>query len=167
VDADALEQLRRVYRTHVRHVFAYFGYSVTHAVAEDLTSQTFERVIASWDRYDPSRSGERTWILTIAKNILIDHKRREKHRGAVSLDEHPALLDSFAAREDLHSQAVAMASFADWLQDLGDRERQVLALRFAADLAPSDIARLLDLSTANVHQIISRALRRLRTGRTP
>jgi RNA polymerase sigma-70 factor (ECF subfamily) len=162
VNADAREELRRVYRLHVRHVFSFFSYSASSAVAEDLTSQTFERVIASWDRYDASRASERTWILAIARNILIDHHRRERHRDAVSLDEHPALLDSFTVRTDLHSEALGIADFADWLQALGEREREVLALRFAADLSPSSIASLLELSTANVHQIISRSLRRLR-----
>jgi RNA polymerase sigma-70 factor (ECF subfamily) len=162
VNADAREELRCVYRAHVRHVFAYFSYSFPAVVAEDLTSETFERVITSWDRYDATRSSERTWILAIARNISIDHYRRARHRDAVSVDEHPALLDSYAERTDLHTEATGMANFASWLCDLDDRERQILALRFAGDLSTADIARLLDLSTANVHQIISRALRGLR-----
>jgi RNA polymerase sigma-70 factor, ECF subfamily len=50
----------------------------------------------------------------------------------------------------------------DWLANLEPREREVLALRFAADLSAAEVARHLDLSEANVHQIASRALRRLR-----
>jgi DNA-directed RNA polymerase specialized sigma24 family protein len=45
----------------------------------------------------------------------------------------------------------------------------VLALRYGADLKAEDIAALTDLTTANVHQILSRTLRKLRTAadRTP
>jgi RNA polymerase sigma-70 factor (ECF subfamily) len=160
VKADRREELRRVYRVHVRHVYAFFSYSASSSIAEDLTSQTFERVVRSWDRYDPARASERTWILAIARNILIDHHRR--HVETVSLDEHPALLDTFGSRADLHSEALGMAGFAHWLESLGEREREILALRFAGDLTPADIGRLLGLSTANVHQIMSRSLRRLR-----
>jgi RNA polymerase sigma factor (sigma-70 family) len=49
----------------------------------------------------------------------------------------------------------------DWLGRLEPREREVLALRFAADLPAAEIAQHLGLSEANVHQISSRALRRL------
>jgi RNA polymerase sigma factor (sigma-70 family) len=49
----------------------------------------------------------------------------------------------------------------DWLARLRPREREVLALRFAADLPAAEIARQLDVTEANVHQISCRALRRL------
>lgn len=45
---------------------------------------------------------------------------------------------------------------------LGEREREVLALRYGGDLTGPEIAELLGLSVANVQQISSRALRTLR-----
>jgi RNA polymerase sigma factor (sigma-70 family) len=48
------------------------------------------------------------------------------------------------------------------LSQLAPREREVVALRYGADLSTADIARTLGLSEANVLQILSRALRRLR-----
>ncbi|MBJ7328698.1 MAG: sigma-70 family RNA polymerase sigma factor [Solirubrobacteraceae bacterium] len=156
------DELRRVYRTHVRAVYAFFAYSVSADLAEDLTATTFERVIKSWDRFDPSRASERTWILAIARNALTDHFRRARHRNAVSLDEHPALVDRLAAADDPIARHLAAQGFADWLRHLSAREQEILALRFGADLSAADIAGLTDHSEANVHQITSRALRRLR-----
>jgi DNA-directed RNA polymerase specialized sigma subunit len=46
--------------------------------------------------------------------------------------------------------------------ELNDREREILALRFGGDLSGPQIAELLDLTLANVQQITSRSLRRLR-----
>jgi RNA polymerase sigma-70 factor (ECF subfamily) len=46
---------------------------------------------------------------------------------------------------------------------LGDREREIIALRFGADLPASEIATLTGLTLANVQQILSRSLRRLRS----
>jgi RNA polymerase sigma-70 factor, ECF subfamily len=159
---DPGDELRRVYRAHVRHVYAFFSYSVGSSAAEDLTSQTFERVIGGWGRFDPSRASERTWILSIARNLLIDHYRRESLRQTASIDAHPALVDSLAARQDPQSERVSIAGFAQWLAQLGPREREVLALRYAGDLSPAQIAASLGLTVGNVHQIISRSLRRLR-----
>lgn len=153
--------LRRVYREHVGAVFAFFGYAVSRETAEDLTSATFERVIRSWKRFDPARASERTWILAIARNQLTDHHRRQRYRAAASLDEHPMLADTLA-EEGFEARTLLRAEVRSWLDGLNERDRQVLGLRYGADLEAAQVAALMDLSEANVHQIVSRALRRLR-----
>jgi RNA polymerase sigma-70 factor (ECF subfamily) len=157
-DAD---ELLRVYQDNVRAVYAFFTYSVSHDTAEDLTATTFEHVVRAWDRFNPEYAQPRTWIMAIARNILSDHFRRQSHRGAVSLDEHPALAASLASSDDPAASCMSLDLVQNWLQRLEPREREVLALRFAADLPAAEIAKHLGLSEANVHQISSRALRRL------
>ncbi|MDX6665181.1 MAG: hypothetical protein QOG68_1387 [Solirubrobacteraceae bacterium] len=151
-----------MYRTHVRAVYAFFAYSVRREAAEDLTSTTFERVLRAWDRFDPARASERTWVLSIARNALIDHYRRERLRTTTSTDEQPALLDSLAHSDDPLARQLAVDGLVGWLAELPAREQEILALRYGADLSARDIAGLTDLSEANVHQLVSRALRKLR-----
>lgn len=159
------EELRRVYREHVDAVFAFFAYSLGRQGAEDLTATTFERVVRHWKRYDTARSSERTWILTIARNILIDHYRRQSLRTAVSLDERPYLVDTLSEHDEGLSRAIDRDAFSSRLADLTPREREVLALRFGGDLSGAEISRALDLSEANVHQIVSRSLKKLRSAK--
>src|ERR687897_402008 len=68
--------------------------------------------------------------------------------------------------EDLTSEAFEQVLSDDalraWLAPLSEREREVVALRYAAELPATEIAAITGLSAANVHQIASRALRRLR-----
>ena len=161
------DELRRVFTEHVGAVYALFAYSVDAATAEDLTSATFEKVIRSWRRYDAAKSAERTWILAIARNTMIDHFRRQSHRDATSTDEHPGLLDQLSAGDDFTQRHLDADELRSLLRVLGDREREILALRYGADLPANDIAELLGLSSANVHQIISRSLRRLRESAQP
>src|SRR3954451_2710682 len=155
------DELLDVYRDNVKSVYAFFTYSVSRETAEDLTASTFERVVRSWARFDPEFASPRTWIMAIARNILADHFRRQSHRNAVSLDEHPSLAASLATSDDPAAEFLSRATARDWLSRLEPRERDVLALRFGADMPAAEIARTLDLSEANVHQISSRALRRL------
>jgi RNA polymerase sigma-70 factor (ECF subfamily) len=155
------DDLRQVYRDNVDAVYAFFAYSVSQQAAEDLTASTFERVVRSWRRFDPERAGVRTWIMAIARNLLADHFRRQSHRDAVSLDEYPVLAASLASSDDPAAQFLSQDTVRDWLGRLEPREREVLALRFAADLPAADVSEQLGLSEANVHQIASRALRRL------
>lgn len=152
-----------MYRVHVRSVYAFLAYSVSRETAEDLTSATFERAIKAWDRFDPAKASERTWILTIARNALTDHYRRQSLRNAVSTDEHPALLQRLTAEDPLAAR-VRIDGFTGWLRELGPREREVLALRYGADMTAQEVADAMELSEANVHQIVSRSLRKLRAG---
>ena len=155
------DELLQVYRDNVRAVYAFFTYSVSHETAEDLTATTFEHVVRAWNRYDPEQAQPRTWIMVIARNVLADHFRRQSHRGAISLDGHPALAASLASSDDPAANCMSLDVLRDWLGRLQPREREVLALRFGADLAAAEIARHLGLSESNVHQISSRSLRRL------
>jgi RNA polymerase sigma-70 factor (ECF subfamily) len=156
------DDLSRLYRQHVAAVYGFFAYSLRDAAAEDLTSATFERVLRSWDAYDPRKGSERGWILVIARNLLVDHYRRQSHRDAVSTDQHPVLLEGLTAADEPLERVLDADQLRGWLAVLGEREREILALRYAADLPAAEIAEILGLSGANVHQILSRSLRRLR-----
>ncbi len=141
-------------------VYAFFSYSVDFATAEDLTAATFERVVRSWQSFDASRASVRVWVLVIARNILTDHYRRRSHRAGPSIDEFPALAMSLASED--RGEWLELDAVLSWLADLPAREREVLALRYGADLSTCEIAGCLGLTEVNVNQIASRALRRLR-----
>jgi len=156
------EELRAVYQENVAAVYAFLAYSVSRDTAEDLTSATFERVLRSWGSFDPSRSSVRAWILVIARHLLADHYRRQRHRAGPSLDEHPVILETLVTPDDATARFLEAETAKSWLSELSERERDVLAMRYGADMTAAEIARALDLTEANVHQINSRALRRLR-----
>jgi RNA polymerase sigma factor (sigma-70 family) len=156
------DELHDVYRAHVSAVYAFLAYSVPTDVAEELTSATFERVVRHWGRFDERRSSQRTWILAIARNLLTDYYRQRRHRLGPSLDEHPELEESMATVGDPADKQASVETIKGWLSMLNEREREVVAMRYGADLTTAEIGRLLGLSEANVLQISSRALRRLR-----
>ena len=158
----AKDPLARVYREHVAAVFGFFAYTVPSATAEDLTSATFERIVRFWARYDPARASERTWILAIARNVLTDHFRRQRHRDAVSTDRHPSVLEGLAATDEALERPLEAAELQGLLECLKPREREIVALRYAGDLPAAEIGTIMGLTSANVHQILSRSLRRLR-----
>jgi RNA polymerase sigma-70 factor (ECF subfamily) len=131
------------------------------ADAEDLTQQTFERALRSWAEFDPRRAGITTWLLSIARNLIIDHYRATTHQtGSVAIETVPesALPPGAANSPNLGISPELQAALAE----LPDRERDLVALRYGADLSCRQIAEVAQLSVANVQQILSRALRKLR-----
>jgi len=152
-----------VFDENVERVFGFFGYRVGSRLdAEDLTQQTFERALRAWGRFDPARGSAQTWLLTIARNLLIDHYRQDRSASERSLDDHPdrevALGTAPSPEEAIGLDPQLEAA----LLGLDDRSRELLALRFGGELNGPQIAELTGQSLANVQQILSRALRRLR-----
>jgi RNA polymerase sigma factor (sigma-70 family) len=150
-----------VYRANVKRVYAYFGYHVRADVAEELTATTFERVVRFWDSYDSERRVE-SWIFAIARHVLADHFRREASQPTISLDAEPQLNRLWATARDPLTRRISVETIKQWLMLLNPRQREIVALRYGADLPPRDIARAVGLSEANVHQILSRAVGLLR-----
>jgi RNA polymerase sigma factor (sigma-70 family) len=159
----SLLEFEQAYDDHLPRIYGFFAYRLTNRDdAEDLTQQTFERALRAWDRFDPARGSVGTWLIAIARNLLIDHYRAQGPTSlGVPLEQvHPDALptvDGAAARLGLEP------ALAHALGRLTGREREILALRYGADLSGPEIAELTGLSLSNVQQIISRALRRLRT----
>jgi RNA polymerase sigma-70 factor (ECF subfamily) len=149
-----------VYDDEIWSVYGFFAYRLpTVADAEDLTQRTFERALRAWGRFDPERAPVRVWLLTIARNLLIDHYRADVWGREQAIEEVPeGELGSELAHPDLGIEP----ELAEALAELVPRDREVLALRFGGDLNGPEIAAMTGLSLANVQQIISRSLRRLR-----
>ncbi len=151
-----------VYDEHVWQVYGFFAYRLRNrGDAEDLTQLTFERALRAWHRYDASKAGVGTWLIVIARNLLVDHHRADRSASNKPIDELDSQHDALAANPQ-PPQLGLEPDLERALAALGDRERELIALRFGGDLSGPEIAELLGLSLANVQQILSRSLRRMR-----
>jgi len=148
-----------IYDEGVGRVYGFFGYRLSsREEAEDLTQLTFERALRAWDRFDPSRATPATWLMAIARNVLVDHYRRERTVSVADVEHVNGATRAMTAEPGLGISPDLESA----LGRLSERDRDLIALRFGADLSGTEIAGLTGLSRSNVHQILSRALRRLR-----
>ena len=149
-----------VYAEQLPRVFNFFRYRFGNtADAEDLTSRTFEKAWRARHRYRRDLAAFSTWLLTIARNVAIDHQRSAQ--AFVPLDQAahvsagPTPEDQAAHRSDTDRLAILIAQ-------LTDRDRELLALKYGADMNNRAIARVTGLSESNVGTILHRALVALR-----
>jgi RNA polymerase sigma factor (sigma-70 family) len=158
----------QVYEEHVERVYAFVAYRLgSPADAEDLTQLTFERALGAWRRYDERKASVGTWLLAIARNALIDERRRDRAGRETVLSREA--IDRFAPSSDggIEGRLGPDPELRTALARLSGRERELLALRFGGDLRSPEIAKVTRLTTANVQQILSRALRKLRASLEP
>ena len=155
----ARQELAELYEEHVWGVYGFFGYRVaSRADAEDLTQLTFERAMRAWGRFDPDRASARTWLMSIANNLLIDHYRRDRTTRQDPIEDHLSRRELITEDPDVGLSPELAAA----LDELGERERELIALRFGGELTGPDIADVTGLTLANVQQILSRSLRTVR-----
>ena len=155
-------EFEQAYDDNLARVYGFFAYRVgSRDDAEDLTQHTFERALRSWDRFDSRRAAISTWLLAIARNLLIDHYRAAVPEPvSIPLQDVPA--GELPAYNGAGPSLGLEPELAEALDGLEQRDREILALRYGADLTGPEIVELTGLTLANVQQIISRSLRRLR-----
>jgi RNA polymerase sigma-70 factor (ECF subfamily) len=139
----------------VRRVYAYVAYRIGDGPdAEDVTSEVFERALRYRDSYDPSKGEAAAWLIGIARRRLDSGGRRWE----------TASPDTGApARGDLEEDAVRRLTLASAVAKLDARERELIALRYGADLTARQIGELLGERTNTVEVALHRALGRLRS----
>lgn len=153
-----------------RHRSAIVGFHLRRTgrqeVAFDLTAETFARVVASCDRFDPERGPAAGWLFGIAANVLRESLRRGRvedegrrllgHERIALDDEDLARVDELAAESD-------EADIAALLDDLPGAQREAILARIVDERPYPDIAADLECSEAVVRQRVARGLSALRT----
>lgn len=141
-------------RTLMRRVYAYVAYRVGDSyAAEDITSETFERALRFRHTFDPRRGEAAPWLIGIARRCITD---AAVHRE-LPVENPPERL--VQGHED---EAIRRLEVGAAVARLDERERELVALRYGADLTARQIGELLGLRTNAVEVALHRALARLR-----
>jgi len=158
------EEFDRLFSEHAPAVFSFLLYRTgDRPLAEDLLADTFERALRGRRRFDPRRGTEKAWLYTIALNLLRDHVRRDAveqralERVGVAASGTEFEFDAADARDQVVRLVAA----------LPDDEREVVALRYGADLTVPEIARILAMPLTTAEGRLYRALRRMRAQGRP
>jgi len=133
-----------------------------HPDAEDLTSETFEKLFMKLHTFEDRGIPFTAWMFKIAHHCLLDHIRRKKGI-IVSLDdldvsEEPSIEFSL---QDI-DQKILTEKLWSAVAELSEREQQIWALKLSVDMQHKDIARVLDISEANVNVILHRSFKTLK-----
>jgi RNA polymerase sigma factor (sigma-70 family) len=155
-----------LFRQHYPKIYRYVLYRVgDDIVAEDLTSEIFERAYRSLDSYDAERSSMGTWLTHIAhnwvNNYLIREDRHSKHE-VMAGDEMEQFASRDATPEAQIIRSEAIQRLLECLDALSERDKQIVSLRFALDTRNRDIAEMLNIKEHTISVVLMRAVQRLR-----
>jgi RNA polymerase sigma-70 factor, ECF subfamily len=132
----------------------------SHEEAQDIASETFHRAYAAWSAGRGPRGESLPWLLVIARNLVVDHRRRRRLVSWLPFEL------AGKGREAADGSAAERSEFWIWFdemaRDLPDRQREVLILRYQRDLDDDQIGEIMGLSASGVRSLVARACAALR-----
>lgn len=118
--------------------------------AEDAAAEALARAHASWKKIGGLAHRD-AWVLRVTTNVAIDMARKRR----------PLPVDS--ERIEVEDQTVLRLAVAEALRSLPRRQREVIALRWLADLSEADVASVLNIKEGTVKKTAHQAMASLRT----
>jgi RNA polymerase sigma-70 factor (ECF subfamily) len=155
-----IEDFERIYEEHAGPLLAFLEYRTGDLeLARDIHADTFERVLKTRFRFDSRKASQKTWLYSIALNLLRDQARR---RGAESRAIDRVTAGGAPEDWDETSRINDRDAVRHGLATLPDDEREAVALYYGADLSLEEIARVTGTKTTTIKGRLARARDRLR-----
>src|SRR5436305_7763809 len=154
-DRDALEDL---YRLHFDRICSYLHMSVGNRHdAEDLTTQTFLKMLESIKKFRWRAAPFSAWLFRIAHNLAMDHFRATRRwQPEENVPEQPGEEEPSAETQAL--QSIGRQSMLELIENLSEEQQQVLTLKFVFNFPNSDVATILGKTEGAVKSLQHRAL---------
>jgi RNA polymerase sigma-70 factor, ECF subfamily len=160
-DAEGFGEL---YDRYVDVVFRYLFHKVgDRATAEDFTSETFVRALRRIDSLTFQGRDVGAWLVTIARNIVLDHVKSSRHRLEVPTADMRDADRATAGPEETVLQRLADAELMAGVAKLSEDQRECLLLRFVQGLSVAETAAAMGKKDGAVKALQHRAVRRLAT----
>lgn len=151
-----------LYERYVDQVYRHVFYRVGNkADTEDITEEVFVRAWKAIDRFKIRGVPFYTWLVKIARNLVIDHYRKQKKH--VSLEDVEYAADSGEGPEAVVESRFEHHRLRDAIKKLRGVKRKVILMRFIDGCSYAEIASELKKSEGAVRVIQCRALNDLRT----
>ena len=157
------EAFAELYEYYMPKVFRYISFQVGDMdLAEDLTSAVFEKALTKLDSYRSNKASFSTWLMTVARNTVIDCYRVKSRKIIVSIEEtfEPASEETSPVEKIIRRDE--LQRLETYLRELSQQEREIISLKFGAELNNRQIAKTLGLSESNVGTKLYRTICKLR-----
>jgi RNA polymerase sigma-70 factor, ECF subfamily len=157
--------LVQLFETHYERVARYIAVRIGSIdEAEDLASEVFVRALKAIDSYRDTGAPMEAWLFKIARNSVIDHLRdRQRRPRPAELNEGVATMERRDANPDEQMEYTEdVNSLNQAMERLSEAQRQVLALRFGAEMTSEEVAQVVGKKAGAVREMQSAAISKLR-----
>jgi RNA polymerase sigma-70 factor, ECF subfamily len=154
-DRGALEEL---YLIHFDRIYSYLHVSVGNRHdAEDLTTQTFLKMLEKINKFRWQSAPFSAWLFRIAHNLAMDHFRATRRWQPEEEPPEPEPDDTTSAEAGA-LESIGRKSMLELIEDLSPEQQQVLTLKFVFNFANAETATILGKTEGAIKSLQHRAL---------
>ncbi len=154
-DRDALEELYLIY---FDRIYSYLHMSVGNRHdAEDLTTQTFLKMLESIGKFRFQAAPFSAWLFRIGHNLAMDHFRAARRWQPEEDVPEPQGSEEASAEEEA-LQSIGRKSMLELIEGLSHEQQQVLTLKFVFNFGNGEAATILGKTEGAVKSLQHRAL---------
>lgn len=159
--AEKKEIFKEIYEKNFSYVYnIVYALVVNRENAEDITADVFVKALDGYERFDPRKASVRTWLCSIAKNMVIDRWRTHPaRRQDICIDsvEEPSFEEEPEVFRDETNRMVA-----GLLRRLSAGERDLIVMRYFMEMTNPEIGARLNISPKSVCERFRRLLEKCR-----
>src|SRR5205823_5376589 len=152
------EALEELYLLHFDRIYSYLHMSVGNRHdAEDLTTQTFLKMLEAIGRFRWQSAPFSAWLFRIAHNLAMDHFRASRRwQPEEDVPEQPDSEEASAEEEAM--QSIGRQSMLELIENLSADQQQVLTLKFVFNFPNAEVATILGKTEGAIKSLQHRAL---------
>jgi RNA polymerase sigma-70 factor, ECF subfamily len=152
------EALEELYLLHFDRVYSYLHMSVGNRHdAEDLTTQTFLKMLEAIGRFRWRNAPFSAWLFRIAHNLAMDHFRATRRWQPEEEVPEPEGAEESSA-EEAAMESIGQRSMLELIESLSPEQQQVLTLKFVFGFSNGEAATILGKTEGAVKSLQHRAL---------
>lgn len=136
--------------------YVYFRVGCIREDAEDISSEVFLRAIKYSESYNPEYGTEKTWLFTIARNLLKDHySKRSDNLDFSEIEE------SFLKDFDNNDTKLLVNHVISELKNLETDDKDLIVMKYIIGLKNKEISELVNKNEDTVKVSVHRAKQKL------
>ncbi len=151
-----------IYDTYSDRIYRYIYHRIGNVeMAEDLTAQTFLKMLEAIQNGKGWRTSFKSWLYRIAHNLVVDHYRRSSKVTQVSLEKTPGLTQDGDTLLETVEKRLDMEALERALVSLTDEQSQVIVLRFIEGYNIAEVSEIMGKTEGAIKALQYRAVRAL------
>ena len=154
------KEFEEMFKEQFSSIYNYICYHVGNVEdAEDLTADVFVRAYEYWGSYCSSKGSRGAWLGGIARNLVKTYYQKKSNRPQISHLSELVVADVYI--EDDYLRKEELTQIFEQMDELPERQRELLNMKYLLRLNNREISKLTGLSESNVGVMLYRTIKKI------